>query len=509
MASAADIACAGIKPDRIPVRAELPRLASFDRISNHLSGRLADTNILVDLGDHIGSVHWWRGFVTLAALVGAAASLGLSTPALVGNVPQRLSGDVIVEREFDAIGPLSADSDTGKKVAPTQFARRLSEAPERPRIELTANIGAGGLEGTLRRAGIGRADLDALRAGFGSAGLAKTVRQTPSGTALDIVMGRRESRADPRPLEALEFRAAFETGVKVDRDVSGALRVTPVPIRIDETPLRITGTVGRSLARSAQAAGVPASVVREYVRQMSHVVDFQRDVRGKDQFDIIIEHRRAETGETRTGRLLYAGLSDGKRAIELMRWGTGNKFYHANGEGARKGLMRTPVDGARISSGFGPRLHPILRYSRMHQGIDFAAGTGTPVLASASGRIIRAGWGGGYGNIVMIDHGKGIVTRYAHLSKIDAKQGQRVEQGQRIGRVGSTGMSTGPHLHYEVWQNGKPVDPRQAKFQSGDQLNRRDLASFQREMQRLTRLATHGASEQMAAAENNDSSEQS
>jgi murein DD-endopeptidase MepM/ murein hydrolase activator NlpD len=147
--------------------------------------------------------------------------------------------------------------------------------------------------------------------------------------------------------------------------------------------------------------------------------------------------------------------------------------------------MRTPIDKARLSSGFGMRFHPILGYSRMHQGIDFAAPTGTPVLASAGGRVVKAGWSGGYGNVVQIDHGRGTVTRYAHLSRINVKEGQQVAQGHRIGAVGSTGMSTGPHLHYEVWMNGKPVNPRQAQFQSEPGVDPGELPRFRSEMARL------------------------
>lgn len=475
-----------------------PRAASrFDHLAAGLAGRFSDAGLVIDLGDRIGSARWWRGFATLGTLVAGTLSLGLSAPTLIGAVPPRAADAVIGEQKLAAIAPLAQDSTTGQAAPPTAMVRRLGETPERPRVELTATIGAGGLEGTLRRAGVGRADLAALRSG-----LSGVVRSgnIPRGTPLEITLGRRESRADPRPLESLAFRAAFDMNVAVSRTGAGELRVRPIPIRIDETPLRVTGLVGRSLSQSARAAGVPTSVVNEYVRQMSHIVDFQREVRAKDRFDFIIEHRRAETGETQMGRLLYAGLENNGREIALLRWGKSGKFYRDNGEGARQGLMRTPVDGARISSGFGKRRHPILGYSRMHQGIDFAASTGTPVLASASGRITRAGWGGGYGNIVMIDHGKGIVTRYAHLSKISARAGQKVNQGEVIGRVGSTGMSTGPHLHYEVWQNGKPVDPRQARFQSSDQLGGRDLASFKQEMRRLTSLRAVGEAGQMAAA---------
>jgi murein DD-endopeptidase MepM/ murein hydrolase activator NlpD len=225
-------------------------------------------------------------------------------------------------------------------------------------------------------------------------------------------------------------------------------------------------------------------------------------VGARDRFDIIIEHRRAETGETEMGRLLYAGLQNGNRKIRLMRWGARGEFFRDDGNAARQGLMRTPVDGARLSSGFGMRTHPILGFSRLHRGVDFAAPTGTPVLASAAGRIVRAGWGGGYGNMIDIDHGRGIVTRYAHLSRMDVRVGQQVNQGQRIGAVGSTGMSTGPHLHYEVIRNGQPIDPRSNRLLvQGPVLSGQDLARFRGEMDRLlsVRIANAGPAETQSA----------
>ena len=138
------------------------------------------------------------------------------------------------------------------------------------------------------------------------------------------------------------------------------------------------------------------------------------------------------------------------------------------------------------------RFHPVLGYSRMHKGADFAAPTGTPILASAAGRVVRAGRAGGYGNMVEVDHGKGLHTRYAHMSKISVKAGQRVTQGQTIGAVGSTGLATGPHLHYEVWQNGVAANPKATKFAGGSQLAGTELRRFKGEIQRLRNVAEAG-----------------
>ncbi|WP_448585386.1 M23 family metallopeptidase [Thermaurantiacus sp.] len=447
-------------------------------------------DLAIDLGDAIGSARWWQGLATLGGLVAGVVALALLPAPRMPEAPGRpILPSVRLERSADRIAALGFGSATGRRAPPTQAVRRLAEPPEKPRITLSGSIGSGGsLTAALRRAGVGREDLALL---LPMVRTAVDPERLKPGTALELVLGRRETRAVPRPLEYLAFRAAFDLRLEIERAADG-LRLRRIPIAVDNTPLRLGGTVGRSLHRALRTTGVPAGVVADFLRQMGHVVDIQRDIRGKDRFDLVVEHRRAETGEREWGRLLYAGLRDGRREIALMRFGPKGEFFRENGESAKRGLIRTPVDGARLSSGFGMRFHPILGYSRMHQGLDFAAPTGTPVLASAAGRVVMAGWGGGYGNLVEIDHGRGMRTRYAHLSRIRVKPGQQVGQGATIGAVGSTGLSTGPHLHYEVWVNGKPVNPREARYLAGTTLAGAELARFRAEMARLRALPVAG-----------------
>jgi murein DD-endopeptidase MepM/ murein hydrolase activator NlpD len=233
------------------------------------------------------------------------------------------------------------------------------------------------------------------------------------------------------------------------------------------------------------------------VRALSYDVDFQRDIHRNDRFEVVFESYLDEDGEAvKTGELLFAGLRVQGRLIELYRFapnGGGNDFFTPKGQSARKALLRTPVDGARISSAFGIRKHPILGYSKLHRGVDFAAPSGTPIYAAGDGTVERAGRFGSYGRYVRIKHSSLYGTAYAHLSRIakGIQAGAKVKQGQIIGTVGSTGRSTGPHLHYEVLVNGKQVDPRKVKVAEGDHLTGADLKSFRAVRNAIDRLRTN------------------
>jgi murein DD-endopeptidase MepM/ murein hydrolase activator NlpD len=307
---------------------------------------------------------------------------------------------------------------------------------------------------------------------------------------MDVTLGRRPNRNVARPLDALSFRARFDLKLAVER-VGGALVLTRVPIAVDNTPLRIQGRVGSSLYRAARAAGAPAKAVEAYIRAVASRVGIS-SIGTDDRFDIIIEHRRAATGETETGQLLYAGL-DRSRAkdLQLMQWSQGGRpqWFEASGVGKSSGMLQRPVPGS-VSSNFGMRRHPILGYSRMHKGMDFRAGYGTPILAATDGRVARAGWAGGYGRQVRLNHAGGLSTSYSHMSRIVARPGQSVRQGQVIGYVGSTGLSTGPHLHYELYRNGSAVNPASVKFTMRAQLSGPDLSRFRQKLRNLLAVRT-------------------
>jgi murein DD-endopeptidase MepM/ murein hydrolase activator NlpD len=482
----------------------IPRRFAFDWRRLDIS----DLDLVVDLGDNIGTRTWWRGLATLVCLSVATIQIGTRPVAIPAAVHPELTEAQLAVAAPSAIAPLALGATTGAEVPATKRVVRLAEPPERPRIEVVARLGSSdSVAGALRRAGVSSPEVATVVDLID--GETSLDRLKP-GTGFDLVLGRRPNKSVPRPLESLAFRAAFDLKLEVNRAADGSLALKRIPIAVDDTPLRVVGRVNGSLYKSARAAGVPARIVAEYIKLLSYGLDFQRDVKGRDTFDIVVEHRRAETGETETGRLIYAGLDQGKRRIELMRWNPASdreQFFHADGSSAKKGLMKTPIDGARMSSGFGMRLHPILGYSRLHKGVDFAASTGTPIMAAASGTVVYAGVYRGYGNHIRIRHANGIETTYSHMSRFGkgGRVGTRVEQGQVIGYVGSTGMSTGPHLHYEVYLKGRPVDPRGAKLPFGVQLAGSDLSRFKAQMSRMRSLKAQGIGpEQVAQAAKKD-----
>jgi murein DD-endopeptidase MepM/ murein hydrolase activator NlpD len=242
------------------------------------------------------------------------------------------------------------------------------------------------------------------------------------------------------------------------------------------------GTIHGSLFEAAMAQGVPVAMLTEMIKIFSYDVDFQRDIQPDDRFELMFE--RGTDKRFNDAKLLYASMTLSGKEIKLYRYvdPEGNvDYYTPAGESAKKALLKTPVDGAKISSGFGMRFHPILHYTTQHKGIDFAVMTGTPVMAAGSGTVEVAGVNGSYGIYVRIKHDGSHETAYAHLSRLakGIRPGSHVTQGQTIAYSGSTGRSTGPHLHYEVLVNESQVNPMSVKFQSGRKLTGKELAKFE------------------------------
>jgi len=250
-------------------------------------------------------------------------------------------------------------------------------------------------------------------------------------------------------------------------------------------------TVKISLYGSAAKAGIPDTIIANAIKLYSWNVDFQRDIRSDDTIEIFYESFETDDGHVAdNGNILYANLTLSGRETKIYRYELPDgriDYFQPDGISMRRTLMKTPVNGARVSSGYGMRRHPVLGYSKMHKGIDFAAPTGTPIFAAGDGVIEKAGWFSSYGKYIRIRHNSKLKTAYAHLHKIKSniKVGARVKQGDVIGTVGSTGRSTGPHLHYEILVNGKQTNPRSVNLPVGEELTGQTKNTFKGHAERI------------------------
>ena len=243
-------------------------------------------------------------------------------------------------------------------------------------------------------------------------------------------------------------------------------------------------TIVNSLYASSIKKGIQPNIIIDFARVYGFQIDFQRDIWKNDNFQLLYETFINDDGKiVETGNIIFANLNLQGKDHPLYGFKTkeGYDYFDNFGRSVRKSLMKTPINGARLSSSFGMRKHPILGFNKMHRGTDFAAPKGTPVMASGDGKIVRARWCGGGGNCIKIKHNSTYSTVYAHLSKFSriAKEGRRVKQGQIIGYVGSTGLSTGPHLHYEVIENGKKINSQTLKLPSGKILKGKERKLFE------------------------------
>jgi murein DD-endopeptidase MepM/ murein hydrolase activator NlpD len=300
----------------------------------------------------------------------------------------------------------------------------------------------------------------------------------------DVVVHFQNNGAEDR-MAGLSFRSSPGAAVSVGRSHDGAFKARQVFMPVTYEIAHIATPIETSLYESALAGGATVREVEQLADVFAYDVDFQRDIFPGDTFEMVFERWRDDEGRTvRTGDLRFVSLdARGKEKAFYRFTAPGGKdadWYGPDGKSARRSLMKTPINGARLSSGFGVRRHPILGYSKMHKGTDFAAPTGTPIMAAGDGVIAKAGVMGGYGNYIRIKHSDGYDTAYAHMSRFTKgmRGGARVRQGQVIGYVGSTGRSTGPHLHYEVLFRGQHINPMSLRVPTGRNLSGKALDSF-------------------------------
>ena len=272
----------------------------------------------------------------------------------------------------------------------------------------------------------------------------------------------------------------------ISQNKSGSYKYAELTKQLTINRVYKENIISNSLYKSSLEKKIDPSIIVQFAQIYGFQVDFQRDIRKNDSFQIVYEEYKNEENNTVDfGNILYANLILQGKPIELYYYNSEkdkiNDHFESNGQSIKKTLMKTPINGARLSSSYGMRKHPILGYNKMHQGTDFAAPMGTPIMASGTGVVLKAGWCGGGGNCVKIRHNSTYSTVYAHMSKFarGIKKGIRVTQGQIIGYVGSTGMSTGPHLHYEVIKNGKKINSQTLKLPSGKKLKGKSREDFE------------------------------
>ncbi|HRP08742.1 MAG TPA: M23 family metallopeptidase [Gemmatimonadales bacterium] len=310
----------------------------------------------------------------------------------------------------------------------------------------------------------------------------------------------------------IELQPDANQRLRFIRTSGGSWQGESVPIRWVTDTIRVAGVIESSLTAAADQAISEATLDRDariqFVNDLANVnawsVDFSRDPQPGDPFVAVVERMVSEEGDVRFGRVLASDLTiNGKRLTAFRYTPDGEKpgYYDVEGRALKREFLAAPLEFRHISSGISrARFHPVLKITRKHEGIDYAANTGTPVRAASNGVVVRAGRAGGYGNMVELRHRNGITTRYAHLNRIASGivPGRSVMQGDQIGVVGMTGTATGPHLHYEFRVNGVPRDPRSMKFDAGAPLSRKDLPGFESSRKLLTDLLSQGTGEALA-----------
>jgi hypothetical protein len=444
-----------------------------------------------DLAEDIGSKRWFRELAMLVGLTLVALAFWPAyAPVEAAPLPP-LDEAARAEFRAQAVHPWARGATQGRHFAATALAIRLDNAPERPSIQLAAMLGENdSLPRMLQRAGVGSGDAGQVAALVQQA---VPLADLAPGTRFDITLGQRSSPSDPRPLTAIAFRPKFDLALTIARN-GGGLAMARLPIAVDTRPLRIRGIVGASLYRSARAAGAPPETVQDYLRTIDQALPFEQ-IAPTDEFDLVVQYRRTADGLGQAGNLLYAGIErSGQPQVQMMRWGPDGTFRTpddmAGGGQQQSAMLGAPVAG-HITSTYGLRRHPILGFVRMHSGTDYGAAWGSPIYAVADGTVSYSGWHGGHGNYVRLEHGSGIGTGYGHMSRLAVSSGMQVRRGQVIGYVGSTGLSTGPHLHFEVYRGGQTVDPASVRFLVRQQAtDPAQIAAFKARLRQMLALPT-------------------
>lgn len=442
-------------------------------------------------------------FVLFRPLVFGIGAIGLSVGALLllhrGSPPPTPPAPAIVAEtalpDPDPAPPVSpADFKGGINVAdfkgfqaaepPARQAQQQGdpEPPAPDRYELTLRLEKGDtIDRMLADIEVPEVDRKAIADAL-QAILKK--RRIAAGEEIELEMQTMPGQSDAPRVLSLSVRPQPEREYIVKRQDDGSYAGEEKTYRVSPRIVRVAGERHGSLQSSGIAGGAPSQAMVEFIRALSYDVDFQRELKEGQKFTVLLEQLVTSDGKiTHPGRLLAGEMHLGKRSVTVIRFrphGGAEQFYNPKGESVVRSFLRTPMDASKVTSRFGMRDHPILGYSAMHTGVDFGAPSGTPILAAGAGKVMMAGYNGGYGIFVKLEHTREIGTGYGHMSRLGPgiKPGVVVRQGQVIGFVGSTGMSTGPHLHYEFYRGGRAVNPLAQKFAMQASVGGKDLARF-------------------------------
>lgn len=420
-------------------------------------------------------------------------------------------GEAFLAADDDRPAPFFFEADLDPAISaraplPVEWTGDVNEGPRLVTVSLARGET---FVDAMRRAGVRSEDRNAAAYAFGAHQNLRTLLpgQDFHLTISDANQTLFQSLADgdePQGyLLALEYKPDAGSRIIVKRDTAGGFTAEKQSVDLTSRLLSMRGRIGGSLFMSAKQAGAPDLVIADFANVFAYDVDFQREIFGGDEFEAIFEASYDENGALiEAGDILFARLKWRGRTKEksYYRFTTADgkaDYFDATGQSAKRLLMKTPIDGARLSSGFGTRRHPILGYAKAHKGVDFAAPRGTPIKAAGDGVIERASPYGSFGNYIRIRHANGYQTAYAHLNGFarGVRAGKRLTQGDIIGYVGTTGRSTGPHLHYEVHYKGQAVNPQNLKIATGVQLKGAELERFKSERDRLEAMRGPAAPE--------------
>lgn len=449
----------------------------------------------------------WRLRVMVPICVALLTASALVMPSAQNAVTSLQTGSALTLAQFFERARPDQQQLAAIEPAAGMAAAMVPQRPTKPYMQTSTFKVASGdtLSDVLERADVSSAERHQIAEELKKAGF--NPRTIKPGQDLKI-----QALIQPnggKTFKGMEFHVSPFTHYQV-ASASGGVVAKAVETPMQDVVVSHSLPVSGSVYESMRQAGVPRQLIGNFLKPFAHFVDFQRDIKdsNKNRIEVLYNGRQTVDGQaTIPGEIVYAALNLGSKRVALYRFRTedgSEEFFTEDGKSGKRLLMKTPIDGARLSSGFGMRRHPVLGYSKMHKGVDFAASTGTPIYAAGDGTIIKAGPFSSYGNYIRIRHAGGYETAYAHMQRYakGMRAGKRVKQGEVIGYVGTTGRSTGPHLHYEVLLSGRQVNPSSLKMAGGIELQGKDKKRFQAEIIRIKELFKKSQQRPVARVQN-------